>query len=312
MTRQCKPKYTEFHRQCGFELKNHRRRQINSISSFYVGFLIRASHMRSGTGSRIAYYRDVADKPRGRATWRIRQPATLSTSWPLRLFQTPHQPQHGHNNIPLFIDFVHRCNMRTYAIASKTMIAPQPVRVMGDIQPIPIIHASILPGESAVRTCATNSTVRPQKQTRFLVPSVPNDSITAANSEGAGHPKKCRRRRKSRQDKTPPWQHMVLGYVVPKDVAAKRYAALWGTKDTTDELAYSYRLWVLRHSRLFTGGNDTRVVYVDEEKNEVGWCFSLAENTSAEAMKLPPQSKVDKLKWLLQTKEPPKWWQLYG
>ncbi|KAH9938939.1 hypothetical protein B0H21DRAFT_52441 [Amylocystis lapponica] len=161
-----------------------------------------------------------------------------------------------------------------------------------------------------------DSRIAGQAGTPTEVHSVPRDSRAAVDSqettrsnkrkEQSVKQQKCRGKRPLKLQQ---WRHEVLGYMIPRDVAVRHGAAMWGTEGTEDTLAYGYVAWAIWQSGLQFSA---RMCLVYVRKTEVAFCISLAENTSIEDMELPPQGNVHKLKRLLDTRKPPTWWKLCG
>ncbi|KAH9938941.1 hypothetical protein B0H21DRAFT_757635 [Amylocystis lapponica] len=212
--------------------------------------------------------------------------------------------------------------MEACEVANEPMIArPHASDASNDIQPVLIVHEPIV-RDYALTGSQIVSAVGPplQKKTRFVFPE---GSKAAADSEHTGQSNA--RKTDSSKQKTSSgksgkklsqqrqWRHMVLGYVVPRDIAAERAAAMWGTDRAPHELAFRYAVWVTQRCELISKGRiNLHVVYVDKKTQDTDFCITLAQNTSAKAMVLPSQEKIDKLKQLIQTEEPPQWWEFFA
>jgi hypothetical protein len=107
------------------------------------------------------------------------------------------------------------------------------------------------------------------------------------------------------------WRHMMYGFVIEHGWARERGCAKFGPATTDHELrsrggrftktlaSSCTRVW--RRTRLRAATTNNGLVLNG---------ISLAENTSSDAMSLPPREVIDRIKAVLETEEEPSWFKV--
>jgi hypothetical protein len=105
------------------------------------------------------------------------------------------------------------------------------------------------------------------------------------------------------------WTLHYCGYVLDRAWYLEQSAARFGAEGVSE---FSQRLRFF-YSLIMDSGLSGRATLKNVKLHrDSGLCIALASNASERSTKLPPQAKIDKLKALLGTDEPPKWYEYDG
>lgn len=102
------------------------------------------------------------------------------------------------------------------------------------------------------------------------------------------------------------------GYVLNSAWYKEQAQLRFGSEDEPDAFHHRthFLFGVLAEAGLSGGHAQFRNVKVDSGK--LALCIALTSNKNKSSMGLPPQDKIEKLKSLLGTDEPPKWYEYDG
>jgi hypothetical protein len=104
----------------------------------------------------------------------------------------------------------------------------------------------------------------------------------------------------------PVWKQRYCGYILDREWYTAQAQARFGSPNERSTFNQRTRfIYSLLNESGLRGHSRLRNVKVEGGSR---LCITLASNSSKREMELPPQENVDKLKALLGTDEPPKWY----
>jgi hypothetical protein len=106
------------------------------------------------------------------------------------------------------------------------------------------------------------------------------------------------------------WKQYYCGYVLDSTWYTEQAQARFGSLDGESRMSHRTRFLF---GLLADAGLSRRALFRNVKfDGDSALCIALASNRSESEMKLPAQEKVDKLKALIGTDEPPKWYEYDG